>query len=158
MQYGRCASSGLRELEDIVGAGNLSTGQSALRLASRDESYYTPFFSPDVVVMPASTDEVSAILKMANPLRIPVTARGAGTSIEGNPVPLYGGIVLDMQRFSHVVEVRPADFVAVVEPGVGYKDLNNAVGRDGLTLAITPFLQDFSMLLLAGFVGGMSWI
>ena len=138
MEFDRCTDTELKELEDIVGADNLSTGESALGLASRDESYHTPKIPPDVVVMPDSTEEVSAILKMANARRIPVTARGAGTSIEGNPVPLYGGIVVDTQRFDHIVEVRPADFMAVVEPGVGYKDLNKAVGRDGLFFPPDP--------------------
>src|SRR4030042_6032138 len=108
MEFGRCTDAELREFGDIVGAENFSTGESALRLASRDESYYTPKIPPDVVVMPASTEEVSAILKVAKARRIPVTARGAGTSIEGNPVPLYGGIVVEMQRFDPLVEVRAA--------------------------------------------------
>jgi D-lactate dehydrogenase (cytochrome) len=138
MEFGRCTEKELRELESIVGADNLSTGESALKLASRDESYYTPKIPPDVVVWPASTEEVSAILRLANPRRIPVTARGAGTSIEGNPVPTYGGVVVDMQRFDQIVEVRPADFIAVVEPGVGYKDLNKKVGRQGLFFPPDP--------------------
>lgn len=138
MQYGRCTDTDLRQLEDIVGADHLSTGESALRLASRDESYYTPKIPPDVVVMPATTDEVAAILNVAGAGRIPVTARGAGTSIEGNPVPLYGGIVVDMQRFDRIVEVRPADFMVVVQPGVGYKDLNKVLGREGLFFPPDP--------------------
>ncbi|MDH4209109.1 MAG: FAD-binding oxidoreductase [Anaerolineae bacterium] len=138
MKFGRCTDAELRELRDIVGAENFSAGESALRLASRDESYYTPKIPPDAVVMPSSSEEVSAILKMANARRIPVTARGAGTSIEGNPVPLFGGIVVDMQRFSQIIEVRPADFLAVVEPGVGYKDLNKVVGRQGLFFPPDP--------------------
>jgi D-lactate dehydrogenase (cytochrome) len=138
MQYRRCNDRDLRELEAIVGSDNVSTGESALRLASRDESYYTPRIPPDVVLMPASTSEVSSILKVASARRIPVTARGAGTSIEGNPVPVYGGIVVDMQRFSEVLEVRAADFVVVVEPGVGYKDLNKLLGRDGLFFPPDP--------------------
>jgi len=138
MEFGQCTDRELREIEDIVGAENLSTGESALRLASRDESYYTPKIPPQVVVMPASTEEVSAILKIANAHRIPVTARGAGTSIEGNSVPLYGGIVVDMQRFDQILEIRPSDFLVVVEAGVGYKDLNKALGRHGLFFPPDP--------------------
>jgi len=138
MEWGRCTDKELRELEAIVGADNLSTGESVIRLCSRDESYYTPENPPQVVVTPGSAEEISAILKIANPERIPVTARGAGTSIEGNPVPLFGGIVVDMQRFDKIVEIRPADFVAVVEAGVGYKDLNKAAGRHGLFFPPDP--------------------
>jgi D-lactate dehydrogenase (cytochrome) len=77
-------------------------------------------------------------LRIANARKISVTARGAGTSIEGNPVPLFGGIVLDMQRFDKILEIRPADFIAVVEAGVGYKDLNKAAGRYGLFFPPDP--------------------
>jgi D-lactate dehydrogenase (cytochrome) len=138
MEWGRCTEKELVELELIVGAENLSTGESAIGLCSRDESYYTPEIPPQVVVMPASAEEISAILKIANARKISVTARGAGTSIEGNPVPLFGGIVVDMQRFDKILEIRPADFVAVVEAGVGYKDLNKALGRHGLFFPPDP--------------------
>ncbi len=138
MEWGRCADTELRELEAIVGTENISTGESVIALCSRDESYYTPKIPPQVVVMPRSANEISAILKLANAQRIPVTARGAGTSIEGNPVPLFGGIVVDMQRFNEILEIRPADFVAIVEAGVGYKDLNRAAGRHGLFFPPDP--------------------
>ena len=142
MKWNRCTDKELRELEAIVGAENLTTGESVLELCSQDESCYTTENPPQAVVMPDSAEEISQILTIANARRIPVTARGAGTSIEGNPVPLFGGIVVDMQRFDRIIEIRPADFVAVVEAGVGYKDLNKAARRHGLfflpTLALRP--------------------
>jgi D-lactate dehydrogenase (cytochrome) len=138
MEWGRCTDKELSELEGIVGTENVSTGESIIALCSRDESYYTPEDPPQAVVTPGSEEEISAILKIANARKIPVTARGAGTSIEGNPVPLFGGIVVDMQRFDKIIEIRPEDFVAVAEAGVGYKDLNKAVGRHGLFFPPDP--------------------
>jgi D-lactate dehydrogenase (cytochrome) len=138
MEWGRCTEQDLRELEAIVGAEYVGTGASAIELASRDESYYRTKNLPQAVVTPASTQEVSAIMKLANAKRIPVTARGAGTSIEGNPVPLYGGIVLDMQRFDKIIEIRPEDFIVVVQPGVSYKDLNQALRRYSLFFPPDP--------------------
>jgi D-lactate dehydrogenase (cytochrome) len=138
MAWGRCTDQQLKELEAIVGAENLSTGESALGLASRDESYYVPNRPPQVVVMPSSAQEISAIMKIANPRRIPVMARGAGTSIEGNPVPLFGGILVNMQRFDKIIQIRPQDFVAVVEAGVGYKHLNKALGQHRLFFPPDP--------------------
>jgi D-lactate dehydrogenase (cytochrome) len=88
--------------------------------------------------MPGSAEEISVILKIASAHRIPVTARGAGTSMEGNPIPLFGGIVVAMQRFDRIVEIRPSDFVAIVQAGVGYKELNRAVGRYGLFFPPDP--------------------
>lgn len=58
--------------------------------------------------------------------------------MEGNPIPLFGGIVVAMQRFDRIVEIRPSDFVAVVEAGVGYKELNRAVGCYGLFFPPDP--------------------
>jgi D-lactate dehydrogenase (cytochrome) len=138
MEWERCTDEELRQLEEIVGAENLSTGESVIGLCSRDESYYIPEIPPQVVVMTDSAEEISAVLRIANARKISVTARGAGTSIEGNPVPLFGGIVLDMQRFDKILEIRPADFIAVVEAGVGYKDLNKAAGRYGLFFPPDP--------------------
>lgn len=138
MEWGRCTEKELRELEAIVGVENFSTGESVIELCSRDESYYTTENPPQVVVMPGLAEEVSAILRIASAKKIPVTARGAGTSMEGNPIPLFGGIVVAMQRFDKIVEIRPSDFLAVVEAGVGYKDLNRAVGRYGLFFPPDP--------------------
>ncbi len=138
MEWGRCTDKELRELEAIVGAENFSTGESVIGLHSEDESYHTTKIPPQAVVMPSSAEEISAILRIASGRRIPVTARGAGTSLEGNPIPLFGGIVVSMQRFDRIVEIRPSDFVAVVEAGVGYKELNTSVGRYGLFFPPDP--------------------
>ena len=81
-------------LKELVGEERVSTGQSNLELHSVDETYHKGYL-PDVVVWPKSKEEVSSILKMANEGRIPVTPWEAGTSTEGNPLPVYKGIVLD---------------------------------------------------------------
>ncbi len=92
MEWGRCTDQQLRELEAIVGSENFSTGESVIELHSHDESYHTTQNLPQAVVMPGSAEEISAILRIASAHRIPVTARGAGTSLEGNPIPLFGGL------------------------------------------------------------------
>lgn len=138
MKWNRCTDKELEEIKEIVGAEYFTTGESAIKLCSRDESCYTTENPPQAVVTPGSAEEIAQILTIANARRIPVTPRGAGTSIEGNPIPLFGGIVVDMQRFDRIVEIRPADFVAVVEAGVGYKDLNKAARRHGLFFPPDP--------------------
>jgi len=93
---------------------------------------------PAAVVWPASTAEVSAILSYANQHRIPVTPWGAGTSLEGNPIPVQGGIVLNLSRMNRILDVHTADFQIDVQPGILYKDMNKALARHGLFFAPDP--------------------
>ena len=90
MEYGRVTDRELESIRKMVGPERMSTGESVLALHSKDESFH-PRREPDVVVWPLRTEEISQILKMANEKRIPVTPWGAGTSLEGNPIPVEGG-------------------------------------------------------------------
>jgi D-lactate dehydrogenase (cytochrome) len=93
---------------------------------------------PACVVWPESTEEVSAVLQWTYENDIPVVPWGAGTSIEGNPVPTRGGLVMDMTRMNRIIEIRPGDLQADVEPGVLRKSLNKEAGRYGLFFPPDP--------------------
>ena len=108
----------LRALEELL-PGRCSTRPADLEAASRDASSL-PGARPDLVVWPLSTDEVAAVVRLAYEHAVPVTARGAGSSLEGNPIPVRGGVVLDCSRMTAVVSVRPADLQVDVQPGVVY--------------------------------------
>ena len=69
---------------------------------------------------------------------VPVTPWGAGTSTEGNPVPTRGGLVVDLTRMNRVLEIRPQDLQADVQPGVLRKELNRQAGRHGLFFPPDP--------------------
>ncbi len=97
-----------------------------------------PRRAPDVVVWPETTAEVAAVLRYASENRLPVVPWGAGTSLEGNPIPVRGGIVLDFARMNRVVTVHAQDFQVTVQPGVLYKDLNRELGKQGLFFAPDP--------------------
>ncbi len=73
---------------------------------------------PDVVVHAESAEEVSKVLRFANENRIPVTPQGARVGYVGGCVPLQGGIALSVARMNRILELKPEDGVAVVEPGV----------------------------------------
>jgi D-lactate dehydrogenase (cytochrome) len=92
----------------------------------------------DVVAWPETTEEVAAVLRYANENRLPVVPWGAGTSLEGNPIPVRGGILLDLGRMNQVVAVHAQDFQVTVQPGVLYKDLNRELGKQGLFFAPDP--------------------
>lgn len=96
---------------------------------------------PRVVVQPVDADDVAAVIAVAGEHRVPVTARGAGTSIAGNAV--GPGIVLDLgRRLTRVLDVDPDARTAVVEPGVVLSDLQRRVAPFGLRFGPDPSSQD----------------
>src|SRR4030066_2176198 len=131
MKYGKVTEKELESLRKIVGSGRMSTGESVLDLHGKDESFHSRR-RPDVVIWPLSAEEVSRTLKLANRKRIPVTPWGAGTSVEGNPIPVEGGIVLSLQQMNHILELRTEDLQVRVEAGGIYKELNQHLSRFGL--------------------------
>lgn len=124
-------------LAAIVGADHVSTVEADRAQYARDMSGHAAHWA-EAVIWPQSAKEVAAILSVANEARVPVTAWGAGTSLEGNPIPLYGGLVLSTERMQAIVAVHDADFQVTVQPGIGYKDLNAKLARYGLYFAPDP--------------------
>jgi len=125
------------KLKAIVAADRVSVGESALDLHARDQSRHPPV-RPEAVVWPTSPAEVAAILNFANSNLIPVTGWGSGSSLEGNPIPVNRGIVLDFSQMNHILDIRPEDFQADVEPGVVYQDLNEKLRHTGLFFPPDP--------------------
>src|SRR5215207_3506477 len=124
-------------LTAIVGVEQISAAQADLDQHAHDQGFY-PAHAAEVVVWPTSAAQVSQVLALANTQQIPVTAWGAGTSIEANPIPIHGGIVLSLQRMDAIIAFHADDFQVTVQPGLGYKDLNERLGRDGLFFAPDP--------------------
>jgi D-lactate dehydrogenase (cytochrome) len=125
------------ELSAIVAPDRFSTGQSNRELHLHDISFHQGTL-PAGIIWPESTGEVSAILAWAYANGVPVTPWGAGTSTEGNPVPTRGGLVVDMTRMNRILEIRPQDLQADVEPGVLRKELNRQAGKHGLFFPPDP--------------------
>jgi D-lactate dehydrogenase (cytochrome) len=105
--------------------------------------------TPDAVVWPESTADVSAVLGAAHEREIPVTPYAAGTSLEGNAVPLFKGISMDMTKMNDVLEVRPDDFQIDVEPGVMGNVVDETVADHGLFFPPMPSSANLST------IGGM---
>lgn len=124
-------------LQAIVGPERVSVTEADRDQHAHDKSPH-PGHLPDVVIWPQTTAEVSAILCQANEAKIPVTAWGAGTSFEGNPIPVRGGIVLDFRQMNQIVEIHAHDFQVSVQPGILYKDMNQVLARHNLFFAPDP--------------------
>ncbi len=129
----------LREelLRLVPDESRVSDGDSVLDQHAADLSYHPPH-RPDAVVFPESTDEVAAVLAFANGAGVPVVPFGAGTSLEGHVIPLEGGISLDLTRMNRILELRPADLAADVQPGVTRSQLEAAAGPHGLFFPVDP--------------------
>ena len=77
-------------------------------------------------------------MRYANKNVLPVTGWGSGTSLEGNPIPVRRGLVLDFSQMNRILDIREADFQADVEPGVAYQDLNEKLRVKGLFFPPDP--------------------
>jgi len=149
-KYNKVTPEIVAELQGIVGARFIiRDDQEQLERYSHDEIAEKEYHSmPEVVVRPRTAEEISKIMKLANRRRIPVTPRGGGTGLSGGAVPVYGGIVLSLDRMNSILEIDPDNMVAVVEPGVITNDLDAAAKECGL------FFAGYPMSLQSCFIGG----
>ncbi|MFN2628690.1 MAG: FAD-binding oxidoreductase [Gaiellaceae bacterium] len=115
----------------------VSTSPSVLAQHGQDLTYH-PGHEPDIVVFPEGPEEVASVLRFASEHGIAVTPFGAGTSLEGQVIPLQGGISLDLTRMDRILELRPDDLQAVVQAGVPRSRLDAAAGAHGLFFPVDP--------------------
>ncbi len=93
---------------------------------------------PDAVVFPRSTDEVAALARWATVHRIPLIGWGAGTALEGHALALAGGVVVDFREMAALIDLRPEDRLARVQPGLTREGLNRALKDSGLMFPVDP--------------------
>ena len=124
-------------LSAFVEPDRFSVGQSTRELHLHDISPHLGTL-PAGVIWPLTTEEVGKVLTWTYGQGIPVTPWGAGTSTEGNPVPTQGGLVLDFTRMNKILEIRPQDLQADVQPGVLRKEVNRQTGKYGLFFPVDP--------------------
>ncbi len=137
------------ELKKIVGKGDVLTSPEELVCYSYDATPFTHL--PQAVVLPESTQEVSAILKLANREKFPVTPRGASSNLSGGAVPVQGGVVMLMVRFNRILEIDEENLTATVEPGVVLAQFHQAVEARGLFYPPDP--ASLSISTLGGNIG-----
>jgi glycolate oxidase len=89
-------------------------------------------FTPDVVVIPGNTQEVSEVLKVCNKHVIATTPRGAGTGLSGGALPVKNGVIISMERFNKILNIDELNLQATVEPGVITEVFQNKVKEKGL--------------------------
>ena len=125
-------------LAALLPPGTVATDEASLAAAARDTSGWTDGTGPAAVVRPRTVEQVQHVLAFADAGRVPVVPRGAGSGLAGGASGTAGSIVLSTERLDRIVELSPADGVAVAEPGVVLADLDAAARRRGLFYAPDP--------------------
>jgi D-lactate dehydrogenase (cytochrome) len=115
----------------------LSRSPSDLALHGANETHFAPA-PPDAVAYPETTAEVAEILRICSLAGCPVTGWGVGSSLEGHALAVRGGVTVDFARMDKVLEVRPEDMLAVVQPGVTREALNTELRATGLFFPVDP--------------------
>ena len=113
------------EFENIVGQDRLLEKPEELICYSYD-SYHEESM-PDLVLLPVTVEEVSKTMKICSNYKIPVTARGAGTSVCGASIPAKHGIVLCFSQMNKIKEINTKDRYIIVQPGVVNIDIQKAL-------------------------------
>lgn len=126
---------------EIVGQENVSTLDTDI--TDHSSSGYSSHVHKEserafLVVYPASTEEVSAIMKVCHTRRIPVTGYSGGTSLEGHFAPTRGGICVDFGRMDKILKLHKEDMDVVVQPAVGWEGLNEELAQDNLFFPPDP--------------------
>jgi D-lactate dehydrogenase len=131
----------VRTLADLLGAG-WRTDPAECLTYGYDNSRRQAM--PAAVALPATRDQVQALVRACRAHRVPIVARGRGTNTTGAAVPDAGGVVVSFERMQRIIDIRPGDRCAVVEPGVLNGDLQRALRPHGLFWPPDPTSADFS--------------
>ena len=126
--HGERVSEVLDRVRAIVGDANVIVDD---RLSDYEHDGTFLQHPLQAAVLPATTEEVAAVVRVCAETRTPITSRGAGTGLVGGPVPLSGGLVLSLERFTEL-EIDSANLMAVAGAGVINGDLDAAAAEHGL--------------------------
>jgi len=125
-----------RALQSIVGRRYALTDPDALRSYAYDAG--VDFGAPAAVVVPASTDEIAAVVRLCSASGVHFLPRGAGTGLSGGAIAHAGGVVISTARLNSILEIDVPNRLAVVEPGVINADISAAVASHGLRYVPDP--------------------
>ena len=128
--FNKIDSAVYRRLTEISGPKAVFNSEEMLDKYSKDETIGLSH-TPEAVVLPATLKEIKEIFRLANIENIPVTPRGLGTGLSGGAVPLYGGIVLSLERMNRLVEIDRENLMVVTEPGIITGELQQTVEAEG---------------------------
>ena len=121
----------VEQFKQIVGGQYVLADEESLQHYGHDETENL-LYLPEVVLRPRTAEEISAIFKICNEYKIPVTPRGAGTGLSGGALPQFGGVLISLERMNAVIDIDEKNLQVTTEPGVITEVLQNAVKEKGL--------------------------
>ena len=149
MKYNPITKKIIDELVEIVGRKNVISDKEKIETYSHDETSAEQYgHMPEVVVKPKTTKEIAKIVKLANKELIPITPRGAGSGLSGGAIPVFGGIVISMEKMNRVLDIDYNNMMMVLEPGVVTNDINEEIAEHGL------FFAGYPMSVETCYIGG----
>ncbi|MEO6583519.1 MAG: FAD-binding protein, partial [Ferruginibacter sp.] len=119
------------DFKKIAGDAYVYTSEEDMYNYGSDETENL-HFTPGIVILPSSAEQISEIVKICNTQKIPVTPRGAGTGLSGGALPQYGGVVISFERMNNILHIDERNLQVTTEPGVITEVLQNAVKEKGL--------------------------
>ena len=133
--------SAIPALKKVLGGDAIITDRAGVDLYSFDSSMLE--HPADCVVFPSSTEEVAAVLKIAEGEEVPVVPRGAGSGRTGGSVPIRGGIVLCLARMNRILEIDRGNLICRAEAGTVTGAIASAVAEQGLYYPPDPASLNF---------------
>jgi glycolate oxidase subunit GlcD len=130
----------LRELANIVGAESVLSGRSEMRVYDCD-AYTVDKATPSAVVLPQTTEQVAAVVKLCNRLKVPFIPRGAGTGLAGGTTAIHGGVIIATVRMNKVLSIDIPNRRLTAQSGCINLNLTKAVNKDGFHYAPDPSSQ-----------------
>lgn len=124
------------ELERIVGPAYVCDNPLICDSYAQDQSFVKGE-RPEFIVKPNTPEEIQEIVRLANKTKTPLTPYSSGLNLHGAALPSQGGIVVDLSRMKHY-EINQDDWFVIIEPGVTYNELQDALNTNGLRLMV-PF-------------------
>ncbi len=128
----------ISRLSLLLGEDKVRSGNGISEAYSHDEALTATPQIPKAVIFVESTADVIAVVRLADELSVPITARGSGTGLSGGAIPHESGVVVSFERMTNVLEIDKVNNVAVVEPGVTLGALDEVLAGHGLVYPVFP--------------------
>jgi glycolate oxidase len=129
-----------KELAQVVGRQHVLLSDVDLSVYESDGETLDSA-RPDLVVLPASTEQVQSVVRLANKYGVPFAPRGAGTGLSGGATTIFGGISLVLTRMSRILKIDEANLSALVEVGATNMSVTHAAAKFNLYFAPDPSSQ-----------------
>ena len=138
-QFNPVTEAVLEALRLTLGTAYVKTDAETLEKYKTDDEVLPRYHHlPEVVVLPGSTEEVAAVMKIANEFLVPVTPRSGGTSVACGAIPVFGGIVMLMERMNRILELNTDAMYMVVEAGARTVEIQQEANKVGFLYAGDP--------------------